>query len=499
MSQMLLGGGEWLGSVASAFVYIAIIAIFIVGIFKCVIPVAHARARISRATHLLKQGEKSKHSWQEDDFLGRGAIYPHWKEYLNNLFFADGVFHNPSNIEDFINEDTVIYGPGRSNLAEALPGVMVSLGFLGTLVGITEGLRGFSMDDAEQVMAAIRQLVPGMRYAFLTSIAGVVASILFTLINRIATGGAKNALTGFYAAMKQYAGVVAVDPMTQIAIYQQEQTALIQKLSDHLTGEFPARLAQSMTSAMNETVKSLKLNVDDFIAHTTQEQLRGIDMMARLFIERLNALTNDEFTRLGQNLSEINRVLMEHGVMARDSMDAVRRMSANVVTASNMTDNISKKLDESASRLSSNAKASQDALDRLCANAEHLEIVASQFNNYIMNVNKLQSQTAQAMERFDDNSDRLMNSLYGNVQEAMASLKAASVAIRQSSDTLAASHKLLAEGITGDIDQIYNSMFKSMFDAIERVNWSLNGVRDALDRLPAAIDAHSAPVDTMRY
>ena len=58
---------------------------------------------------------------------------------MNNLFFADGVYHNASNVEDYINEDTAIYGPGRISFAEAIPGLMVSLGFLGTLIGLTTG------------------------------------------------------------------------------------------------------------------------------------------------------------------------------------------------------------------------------------------------------------------------------------------------------------------------------------------------------------------------
>ena len=79
-------------------------------------------APIGRAVRQIRKGEHSKRSWQEEDFLGKGALYPHWKEYLNNLFFADGEFHNPSNVEDFINEETVIDAGPRPIRRRGAPG-----------------------------------------------------------------------------------------------------------------------------------------------------------------------------------------------------------------------------------------------------------------------------------------------------------------------------------------------------------------------------------------
>ena len=125
---------SWLGNdIFSVFVYAAIVALFVIGIVKCVLPVVNTRRLLQRAIKNIKKGDKARRSWQDDRFLGRGCLMPHWSEYLNNLFFADNEYHNPANVEDYINEETVIESPGRVRLAEALPGVSVSLGFLGKI------------------------------------------------------------------------------------------------------------------------------------------------------------------------------------------------------------------------------------------------------------------------------------------------------------------------------------------------------------------------------
>ena len=247
--EMFLGTSGGLDAVINIAVYAVIVLLFIVGVIRCIAPISRTRATIRRAIRSIKQGATGKRSWQEDKFLGKGCLYPHWSEYLNNLFFADGVYHNASNVEDYINEDTAIYGPGRISFAEAIPGLMVSLGFLGTLIGLTTGLSGFNMADAESVQNSIVTLIPGMRYAFMTSIVGVVGSITFTLITRFTCGSAEHTLQDFYGAMSRYAGVLSVDPMTQIAIYQQEQTALIQTMSPSAMSGSAAVIPGPMTSA----------------------------------------------------------------------------------------------------------------------------------------------------------------------------------------------------------------------------------------------------------
>ena len=122
---------------------------------------------------------------------------------------------------------------------------------LGQLIGLARGLSGFSMGDSAAVQQSIVTLIPGMRFAFTTSIFGVVGSVLFTLITRAVYGSSEHTLKAFYGAMSRYAGVLSVDPMTQIAIYQQEQTALIQTMAKDLNGAF----TENITAAESVMLK----------------------------------------------------------------------------------------------------------------------------------------------------------------------------------------------------------------------------------------------------
>ncbi len=271
--RSFIGGAD---DIANMMVYVLIVLLFLFGFVKCILPVMRNRATLNRATRAIKAGDK-KRSWQEDGFLGKGPLLSHWSEYLNNLFFADGVYHNASNVEDYINEDTVIYGPGSSGFAEALPGLMVSLGFMGTLIGLATGLSGFDMGDESAIMGSIEVLIPSMRYAFMTSIVGVIFSVSFTIISRFVNGSASRAIVNFYGAMSRNAGVLSVDPLTQVAIYQQEQTALIQTMAKDLNGQFTVNMA----NAIREAVEPVNDSLTKFVTVNTQEQMRFLDTWIR--------------------------------------------------------------------------------------------------------------------------------------------------------------------------------------------------------------------------
>ncbi len=114
--QSLLGSAS--SDLSSLLIYVIIVAVFIVGLVLCIAPVVGTRGRLRAAIRSIKAGDKAKRSWQEDDFLGKGSLKAHWSAYLNNLFFADGEYHNASNVEDFINEETPSStAPGAAHLA----------------------------------------------------------------------------------------------------------------------------------------------------------------------------------------------------------------------------------------------------------------------------------------------------------------------------------------------------------------------------------------------
>ena len=469
---------DWVGNdVFSIFVYIAILALFLIGVFKCILPVMKARKVLSRAVKNIKKGDKARHSWQEDRFLGKGELMAHWSDYLNNLFFADNEYHNPANVEDYINEDTVIYGPGRAQLAEALPGVQVSLGFLGTLMGLSLALSGMGADVSD-VAGSMSTLLSSMKYAFLTSIVGVVASVTFTLITRAVQGSAQRELINFYNAMARYAGVLSVDPMTQIAIYQQEQTAIMKQLLEAVSPDnFANRVTEAVNPLTNALCESMKM--------VSGEQAKLMDTVADAYVRRMNEAVHGQFDHLSATIEEtcryqekaikgVSDALSSFGDAARAMRD-IREKSAEVL----------EKCENTLSRISQAQGRNEDEARKLEAvvqtQSEYMAMLAGLNDEFARQTTAIQD----AMNAFMDETDKR------NLQNAEA-MRDAVLRMGEAGGALTEAIANARKKLTRDMNESLDYFEGCMTDILKRIEWAANSVKDSVGELPEAVRVSSA-------
>ncbi|MEI3406985.1 MAG: MotA/TolQ/ExbB proton channel family protein [Christensenellales bacterium] len=145
---------------------------------------------------------KEKKSWNDIHFLG-DELSGTWADFLQSAEMRDA--HGETcDVSQYINEDSVIFALGNAGFADLAPGVMASLGILGTFLGLVMGLSGLSLNgaDTEVVLKAMDELVRGMSTAFLTSIIGVWSSLLFNLLNNRATSKCQKAIDRFCGSIR---------------------------------------------------------------------------------------------------------------------------------------------------------------------------------------------------------------------------------------------------------------------------------------------------------
>ena len=87
-----------------------------------------------------------------------------------------------SDIEEYINEDFLSLRTWRG-LIQQIPGSMTGLGILGTFIGLITGIGSIGFSTVDAALESISTLLAGIETAFYTSIAGVILSILFNIIN----------------------------------------------------------------------------------------------------------------------------------------------------------------------------------------------------------------------------------------------------------------------------------------------------------------------------
>ena len=232
------------GSLVDIVIYLAIGLVTVIGIVRCVLPVRRSTACLRRAARVLEKNpvQENGHTvWENELFMGR-QMGDAWRRFLQNWTQLDARGMT-CDVKGFINDDTAIYAQGNVPLSEMIPGILTSLGILGTFLGLMRGLGGLHIEDAGRMMEEIPTLVGGMSFAFATSIAGVSCSLLFQLLNRVTMGSAVNALEGFHTAFSEYAMQTPLTAETRAVCQREDQALFLRRAADDLSDTMAERMS----------------------------------------------------------------------------------------------------------------------------------------------------------------------------------------------------------------------------------------------------------------
>ena len=306
-------------------VYGAIALVVLVGVCKCIYPVFRNGSLLNRAVAKLEKtaGNNQRPSWREPRFLGR-ALRNEWQKFLLNAGQLD-VRGMPCDIEDYINEDSVIDKPGHSQLAELIPSLLTSLGILGTFIGLMEGLTSVNFADAQGTMDSIPLLLTGMRFAFATSVAGITCSLLFNMFYRMSVGRACRALDSFDEAFYELAMPRPLSPEVQLICQKQDEEERLARIAEAVGNRVASSLEMAVSRAMDPLTKSL----DTFIQGATQEQVEGVRRIVGQFVSQMNAQLSGQMTTLGHTMEMVSQGQLQTQKNLQNTLNAAQAMAAD--------------------------------------------------------------------------------------------------------------------------------------------------------------------------
>ncbi len=177
--------------------YVIMALIFVSGIIFCLVPVVMIQEKLKKASKSLKMRKADgSYIYNNGNFLRCEELDDHWNRFISNLELMRK--NNGScEIEDFINEKTAIHEPGHSAFGEMIPGMLTTLGIIGSFYGIVTGLSTLDLSTTETMSISIVVLISGMKMAFNTSIVGAVLALIFQLARRVVVSNAQTTLKRF--------------------------------------------------------------------------------------------------------------------------------------------------------------------------------------------------------------------------------------------------------------------------------------------------------------
>ena len=340
-----------LPDLADYLVYGAIAIVTLIGVFKCLFPLWNTTSALRRAISGLQAdagNSSGKPVWQEARFVGK-RLRGSWLRFLQNAEQLDrrGL---PTNVEDYINDDTVTHGPGNATLAELIPNLLTSLGILGTFMGLSRGLSSLNFADATQLVEGIPNLLGGMRFAFGTSVAGISCSIVFNMLNRISQGSSYRAIDDFVTSFTQLAMSRPLDNDVQLICQNQDRNFMLQGINDTLVDRLAENVRHSITQAMTPVTDSM----DRFIIGATRNQIDGVNRIVARFLDEMDRSLGNQFSAMSTAMDAVTRNQVGAAQQTGAALSAAEGIVNNARSLQEMTDHILDKFDAYMSEINAN-------------------------------------------------------------------------------------------------------------------------------------------------
>lgn len=331
-----------LPSLADILVYSAIAIVTLIGVFKCLVPLWNTSSALRKAIDRLQReaGHVSDHPvWQESRFVGN-RLRGSWLRFLQNAEQLDrrGL---PTNVEDYINDDTVTHGPGNATLAELIPNLLTSLGILGTFMGLYRGLSTLNFTDAAKLIEGIPNLLSGMRFAFGTSVAGISCSLVFNMLNRILQGTSYRAIDDFVTSFTQLAMSRPLDNDVQLICQNQDRNFMLQGINDSLVDRLADTVGRSMTLAMNPVTETM----DRFIVGATRNQIEGVNRIVARFLEEMNRSLGNNFSAMAGAMNQVTQSQITAAQKTGETLTSADAIVKNARSLQEVTNSILDKFD----------------------------------------------------------------------------------------------------------------------------------------------------------
>ena len=407
---------------AAYLVYGAIAVVTLIGLFKCLLPLWKTTSSLRRAISRLQAeaGQTTdKPVWQTAGFVGK-RLRGTWLRFLQNAEQLDrrGL---PTNVEDYINDDTVTHGPGNATLAELIPNLLTSLGILGTFMGLSRGLSSLNFSDSAQLVEGIPNLLEGMRFAFGTSVAGISCSIVFNMLNRISQGSSYRAIDDFVTSFTQLAMSRPLDNDVQMIIQNQDRNFMLQGINDTLADRLAENVGRSITRAMAPVTDSM----DRFIIGATRNQIDGVNHIVARFLDEMDRSMGNQFSAMATAMDAVTQNQIMAARQTGETVSAARGIVDNARTLQEMTNHILDKFDAYMSQINQVRERDENYVRRT---AELLNRMDQENKDLAKLIEKLAEKTTMLAGDSGDSAMEeirsILSSMEGNVEKISATLSA---------------------------------------------------------------------------
>ncbi|MBU1000952.1 MAG: anti-phage defense ZorAB system ZorA [Proteobacteria bacterium] len=334
---------------SALFVMITIVC-FLVFLFLTGYQLFQARRQYSFYRKLVNGKQASELVASRRDILSEASAterknkwHELWNEFDETLVEVGDQLKNTSEASIFFNASTLAGGLVGNRLLAAGTGIITGLGVLGTFVGLQLGLKSLVFDSGtDTLMQGIQQLVGGASIAFITSVWGVLLSLIYNLIEKWFEHHVRNRISRLQAQIDElFQRFSPSEILRDIRDDGHESRIVLQGLAERIgnsmqeavrtmSGSIQHGLEESMRNVLTPAVDKLVASSEAMSSRQAQGSEEALRTLIEEFVEKVGKEGNEQRVALNGASSDVRTALQDMSVGLTGFLDTLERQQAGL-------------------------------------------------------------------------------------------------------------------------------------------------------------------------
>lgn len=466
-----------------------------------------------------------------------------WKEFSEVLLmpkvdFEDGTYIGNSKQPGlFFSQRTILWPRIPMRFYNTLPNYLTGLGILGTFLGLVAGIHlaapGLNSQNIQDAKNALEELLNGASLAFLSSIAGLLSSIAFSVFEKRNVYKFDRLLSCFVEGIEKRIKYISAKKLASLSLLEsKKQTASLESFSNDLAISLGAVLDERVTKPMNQTLVELcevlkgvredqKRASDETLERLIQKFTEAISGAAgtemKAFAETVQGLSGN-LTALNAKMSEnyaemqdqSRKTIDQLGDSFREGSEELRKqMSASIAemvdgvkrSVAAMTAMLQEATSESAENMRlvsqefrSSIECLKQSVGDMSAISENTKSVLSGLENLLVAVKESQQGLVESIKPMSDVASD-MKIASENIESIVSSLVQAGGNIENSISSLDEIQKEMANAWSA-YDEKFDSIDKSLARAFSQIGQGVSTFAESMKGYVIDIDKHTSAITT---
>ena len=461
----------------------------------------------------------------ENKFARKGELTEAWREFENSLITRQrdenqGVVYKTDEASLFFSEDRLLGQYMNLRYWNSIPALLVGLGILGTFVGLVWGLIPFSSIDftkTEEIQEAIRELLSGVSTAFVTSVWGMFASLLFNGLEKWGIGRVGRAIANLQRELDR---LFTLTTQQEISFRQEDelaqQTQALKSFSTDLANDIKSAMAEGRQQILTELhnapeafsnamVEQLAPSLDKL--NETVEELReqkeesSADAIGQLIEQFQNSLSTSTVTQMeelaktvgdaSQSLMNLPNQMEQMIGGVREQIDQTRQLLAE--TSAAQTEQMRIMMEGMLNTFQGTIDTQQAGLSETTDSVnEQMKQVASEIRNLLESAaNQADEQLGQRMADMETASNQSIETLQATIAELRQSITST---LNQQQQAISEVTSQTAKASAEATDQMQQHVDRTAIRLGESVQGAEKSINTLLQQQGDQIEAFNAQI-----